>query len=121
MIARLLDGLRGDASLVAELGEAVLEDLAIIELLTDFLEVVFDHVNVGLVSLRVNARVSHEQDTELVERGGHLGALMLPALALLKVGFDIDDWGLFEFVAKVLNLLFGDFGRSLVFHLCQMM
>lgn len=93
MIAGLLDSLVCCSSLVAQLWVAVLELLASVENLSLLVEVLLHHVDVVLVCPEVDAGVSYNRNSVLVETLGDFLALQLVSglVVTIKVGLEVDD------------------------------
>ena len=98
MVSGLFHGFRSHSCLVAEFRSHVNEFLPGVELLTDILEVVLDHVDVLVVVLVVHPGVPHDTDAELVEAVGHFLALELPVGVLLtfEESLEVDHRRLIE-------------------------
>jgi len=92
-----------DASLVTELGPAVDELFSSVGGFTNLLKILFDHVNVVLVVLVIDSRISTDDDSEPVETVCHLGALGLPSFSLFEVELEVDDW--YFLIRDLLDLL----------------
>ena len=75
LVAVILDFLKNDAGLVANIRPAVLEGLTSVILLTDGVKVLFDYIDLAFVVLRGDARVIEYDYAELVERVSNLSAL----------------------------------------------
>jgi hypothetical protein len=95
VIARTFLAFWSCACLIAELRAEVLDGLVVIIELTYLVEILFDHIDVLVVCLLINARVLKLDNTELMEGVGHLRALFLPAFAAVHVELGVDDRDLF--------------------------
>lgn len=80
-----------DARLEMQVRPTVLQLLTSIMHLRNFIKIPFDQVDVLLICLHVDARISESQNAELVEGLCHFDALFFPTLLFVQVLFDVDD------------------------------
>jgi len=108
VVSRFFNGLWRDACLVAEFRTGIDQFTRLVEVRAHLFEVLLDHVDIGLIVLVADARVSNNADAELMEAEGHLATLLLPVWVGFapKESFQIDDGGLFkrEFCLVLLGL-----------------
>lgn len=114
MVAGLLNTLGGDTSLVAKFREAIFKLLTTVKLLTNFVEVVLNHIDVLLVDFGLDSWVFYDQDAEFVKGCGNFETFILPLSTLLKVGLNVDHRRLAKFLGQLVDSVSRDSCWSLL-------